>query len=117
MTDTYVVVAQVGGFTKRNRDDKIALLERESEARVVDTLIRDDGTAELCVRWEPEAEADGTQSFEQAKDSLEAVRSAITGAGLTHLNPLTVELRDVAKAQAQASGAKAKGTTKASPRR
>lgn len=101
-TNAYVVVAQVGGFTRRNRDRKLKTLEREAEARIVDRLLRDDGTAELCFEWHPDAESDGTKSFQESKESLEAVRSAVTGAALTLLNPIKVERREVALGEGKA---------------
>jgi hypothetical protein len=112
MTETYCVVAQVSGFAtdddvkkaehrghKLDKDahnaDLVDEVMRIIDEASVDVMIRDDGTGEVVVEWVPKAEEDGTQSWQQAKDSIEQIRSAIVGAGLATLNPVKVELRDI----------------------
>lgn len=122
MTETYCVVAQVGGFATKadhldgsidDHNDKILSdLEANVDVKVLSKLVRDDGTGEIAVVWKPEAEADGTMAWHKAKESVEEVKSAVQGAGLALLNPVTVELREpgdaggAVKAKAKKSTAK-----------
>jgi hypothetical protein len=127
MTETYCVVAQVSGFaTERDvtnasfagrsfdKDEHNELLlkplRQNLDCEVADVMIRDDGTGEVAVVWKPEAEADGTMTWHNAKDSVEAVRSAVAGAGLAALNPVKIELRETAPVKP-----KSKTAAKASP--
>lgn len=127
MTETYCVVAEVSGFAtdvdaesavwRDMNVDKdtynaalVDIVAVNTGAHDVVTLVRDDGTGEVVVVWEPDAEADGTQSWQQAKDSVETVRSAIAGAGFATVNPIKVELRDYY--EPAKSPAKALKTTK-----
>lgn len=88
MTSTYAVQVECasGGEDNEAYDAALAALDE----KVVDAVIRDDGTAVFWLEWAPQAEAgdDGAKTWMAAKDSLDHIKSTFAGFGVP-----VVELR------------------------
>lgn len=81
MTSTYAVTVECsyGGEDNAAYDDALSRLDE----KVVDSVIRDDGSAVFYLEWGPEPEPDGGAStWQAAKASIEHIRSTFAGAGV-----------------------------------